>query len=61
MCYLASWGVYRPTEGGPFQVFDLDPHLCTHIVIAFQGITENEDTLYSRDDWGDNKIYDIGQ
>jgi GH18 family chitinase len=61
MCYLASWSVYRATLGGEFRVDKVDPDLCTHIVLAFQGIDKATDKLYSRDAWSDFNIHNIGQ
>ena len=37
LCYYESWAVYN--EGpGEFQIRDIDPQLCTHIVYSFAGL-----------------------
>ncbi|KAJ8928195.1 hypothetical protein NQ314_019258 [Rhamnusium bicolor] len=37
ICYFASWTVYRPGNG-KFDVPDIDPSLCTHILFGFVGL-----------------------
>lgn len=34
MCYYADWTVYRPGNG-KFDISNVDPTLCTHIIYAF--------------------------
>lgn len=46
MCYLATWATYRAGDG-KFDLNDLDPSLCTHIVYIFAGIDENMMTIKS--------------
>ncbi|XP_068622320.1 probable chitinase 2 [Battus philenor] len=48
MCYLATWATYR-TGDGKFDLTDLDPSLCTHIVYIFAGLDENSMTIKSID------------
>ncbi|XP_013176361.1 PREDICTED: probable chitinase 2 [Papilio xuthus] len=48
MCYLATWATYRPGEG-KFDLTDLDPSLCTHVVYIFAGLDENMMTIKSID------------
>ena len=36
MCYFGSWSTYRWSYGH-FDVEDIDPFLCTHIVYGFAG------------------------
>ncbi|CAH2056352.1 unnamed protein product, partial [Iphiclides podalirius] len=48
MCYLASWSTYR-TGGGKFDLTDMDPSLCTHIIYMFAGLDENLMTIKSVD------------
>ncbi|XP_042241874.1 chitotriosidase-1-like [Homarus americanus] len=38
VCYMASWAVYRQGPG-MFDVEDVDPNICTHLIFAFAGIT----------------------
>ncbi|XP_013136673.1 PREDICTED: probable chitinase 2 [Papilio polytes] len=48
MCYLATWATYRAGDG-KFDLNDLDPSLCTHVVYIFAGIDENMMTIKSID------------
>ncbi|XP_058795563.1 chitotriosidase-1-like isoform X2 [Phymastichus coffea] len=50
VCYFSSWAVYRPNNG-KFDISHIDPSLCTHMIYAFVGITED----------GDVKVLDAGQ
>ncbi|XP_030388385.1 acidic mammalian chitinase [Scaptodrosophila lebanonensis] len=42
VCYFGTWSTYRPSPG-KFDVENIDPFLCTHLVYAFLGIEENGD------------------
>ncbi|XP_034177248.2 chitinase-3-like protein 1 isoform X1 [Osmia lignaria lignaria] len=37
VCYFGSWAAYRPGRG-KFEVNDIDPMLCTHMIYTFVGI-----------------------
>lgn len=37
VCYYGSWAVYR-TGDGKFDVEDIDPQLCTHLIFGFAGL-----------------------
>lgn len=37
VCYFGSWAVYRPGLG-KFDVENIDPHICTHIIYGFVGL-----------------------
>ncbi|KAI3356870.1 hypothetical protein L3Q82_003515 [Scortum barcoo] len=37
VCYYTSWSKYRP-DGGKFEVSNIDPTLCTHLIYAFSSI-----------------------
>ncbi|KAJ4447151.1 hypothetical protein ANN_09152 [Periplaneta americana] len=37
VCYYGSWAVYRPGDG-KFDVENIDPTLCTHLVYTFVGV-----------------------
>nr|XP_022917841.1 chitinase-3-like protein 1 [Onthophagus taurus] len=39
-CYYASWAVYRPGIG-KYDIDDLDPTICTHLIYSFVGINSN--------------------
>jgi len=55
MCYFGSWSVYRHGEG-KFDVEDIDPLLCTHLMYGFAGLNQNDFTIRSLDPWND--LYD---
>lgn len=54
VCYYGSWAVYRPGNG-KFDVENIDPFLCTHIVYGFTGLG-NDNTIIPLDPWND--LYD---
>lgn len=56
VCYYGSWAVYRPGNG-KFDVENIDPFLCTHIIFGFTGLAE-DNTIMSIDPWND--LYDGG-
>ncbi|CAG0912515.1 unnamed protein product [Notodromas monacha] len=41
VCYFGSWAKYRPGLG-KFDVENIDPYLCTHIIYGFAGLKENQ-------------------
>ncbi|XP_066245992.1 probable chitinase 10 [Euwallacea similis] len=51
-CYFESWTVYRPGNG-KFDVENIEPDLCTHIVFTFLGLKE-DGTLNILDPWESN-------
>ncbi|KAJ4435528.1 hypothetical protein ANN_18144, partial [Periplaneta americana] len=51
VCYWGSWSVYRPGDGA-FDVEDIDPNLCTHIVYTFVGINAKGKVVLL-DTWND--------
>ena len=55
MCYFGSWSTYR-WSFGHFDVEDIDPFLCTHLVFGFAGLDQNNFTLISLDPYND--LYD---
>ncbi|XP_076042467.1 chitinase-3-like protein 1 [Oratosquilla oratoria] len=50
VCYYRSWAVYRPGKG-KFDVEDIPPALCTHIIYGFAGLRNNQ--IISLDPWND--------
>lgn len=50
VCYYGSWAVYRPVPG-KFDVEQIDPTLCTHIVYTFVGLSG--DDVHVLDAWND--------
>lgn len=41
VCYFTNWAQYRPKEG-KYVPEDIDPHLCTHIIVAFGWLKKNK-------------------
>lgn len=37
VCYYGSWAVYRHGNGH-FDIEDIDPTLCTHLIYTFVGL-----------------------
>ncbi|XP_076044172.1 chitinase-3-like protein 1 [Oratosquilla oratoria] len=56
-CYFSSWAVYRPGPG-KFDVEDVDPTLCTHLVFGFAGLSNHTWEIEVLDPW--NELYDNG-
>ncbi|GAB6027330.1 Chitinase 2 [Chamberlinius hualienensis] len=55
VCYYGSWAVYRP-DLGKFDVEDIDPYICTHVIYAFAGLNPSTDEIQSLDPFND--LYD---
>lgn len=51
VCYYGSWSVYRPGNG-KFEVEDIDPNICTHLIYGFSGLTDNG-LLKILDEWNE--------
>ncbi|EAT36996.1 AAEL010963-PA, partial [Aedes aegypti] len=51
VCYYSSWATYRPGRG-QFNVDNIDPNLCSHLVYAFFGLRE-DGTVAVLDPWLD--------
>lgn len=52
VCYIATWAVYRTGEG-KFELGNLEPSLCTHLVYSFAGLDETTNSIKSLDPWQD--------
>ncbi|KAK0181138.1 hypothetical protein PV327_003445 [Microctonus hyperodae] len=50
VCYLGRWSVYRPGKG-KFDINNIDPSLCTHLIYSFVGIKGND--IINLDAWQD--------
>ncbi|CAH2084075.1 unnamed protein product [Euphydryas editha] len=52
VCFFSSWAMFKnpPVR---FQISDIDPSLCTHIVYAFAGLDERSSTIKSINQWLD--------
>jgi chitinase len=55
MCYFGSWSVYRHSNG-KFDVEDIPPFACTHLVYGFAGLNPSNYTIMSLDPY--NELYD---
>lgn len=61
ICYYDTWSTYRPGNGA-FNVENIDPQLCTHIVYAFFGISQDgavrilDPYLDLEENWGRGNI-----
>ncbi|XP_043474273.1 chitinase-like protein 4 [Leptopilina heterotoma] len=51
VCYFGSWSVYRPSNG-KFDIADIDPNLCTHLIYTFVGLSEDAN-IRVLDSWQD--------
>uniref|UniRef100_G3UUJ2 GH18 domain-containing protein n=1 Tax=Meleagris gallopavo TaxID=9103 RepID=G3UUJ2_MELGA len=52
-CYFTNWAQYRPGLG-KYMPDNIDPCLCTHLLYAFAGMSNNEITTY---EWNDETLY----
>ncbi|XP_066937417.1 chitinase-3-like protein 1 [Macrobrachium rosenbergii] len=52
VCYFSSWAVYR-FEPWSFDVDDIDPHLCTHLIYNFAGLSNYTWQIEVLDPWND--------
>ncbi|CAH2238011.1 jg10334 [Pararge aegeria aegeria] len=52
VCYVGTWAVYRPSAG-KFDLADIEPSLCTHLVYSFAGLDESTHSIKSLDAWQD--------
>merc|ERR1712180_153085 len=52
MCYFGSWAVWRPNNGR-FDVDDIDPHLCSHLVFGFAGLNTATNEIAVLDEWNE--------
>ncbi|XP_075986238.1 acidic mammalian chitinase-like isoform X2 [Anticarsia gemmatalis] len=51
ICYYGSWATYRPGDG-KYDVENIDPLACTHLIYSFAGINE-QGTVIALDPWLD--------
>ena len=53
VCYFSSWAVYRPGNG-KFDVENIDPNLCTHLIYGFAALDNATNSqIISYDPWND--------
>uniref|UniRef100_A0A8D2Q239 GH18 domain-containing protein n=1 Tax=Varanus komodoensis TaxID=61221 RepID=A0A8D2Q239_VARKO len=53
VCYFTNWSQYRPGIAR-YMPEDLDPCLCTHVIYAFAGMTNNQ---IQTTEWNDVALY----
>ncbi|XP_043277640.1 acidic mammalian chitinase-like isoform X2 [Venturia canescens] len=56
VCYMGGWAVYRPGLG-KFNIEDIQPQLCTHLIYTFVGLVGNDIKVLDAwqdlpDNWG---------
>ncbi|CAH0716963.1 unnamed protein product, partial [Brenthis ino] len=51
-CYYTSWAAYRPGLGS-FDISDIEPTLCSHLIYSFVGLDENSFKIKHIDQWQD--------
>ncbi|KAK2718198.1 acidic mammalian chitinase-like isoform X2 [Artemia franciscana] len=52
VCYYGSWAVYRPGDG-KFDVEDIDPTICTHLMFGFAALDNQTYKIVAFDPWND--------
>nr|AWU46592.1 chitinase 4 [Scylla paramamosain] len=52
VCYFSSWARWRPGNG-MFDVEDVDPFLCTHVVFSFTGLSNVTWEMEVLDPWNE--------
>ncbi|CAG0913024.1 unnamed protein product [Notodromas monacha] len=52
VCYYGSWAVYRPGPG-KYDIEDIDPFLCTHLVFGFAALDNTTWQITAFDPWND--------
>ncbi|XP_042225396.1 chitinase-3-like protein 1 [Homarus americanus] len=52
VCYFSSWAVWRPGNG-KFDVDDIPPELCTHLVFGFAGLSNYTWSVEVLDPWNE--------
>ena len=48
VCYYGAWAVYRSTPMA-FNVTDINPYACTHLIYAFAGLDAATNKIISLD------------
>ncbi|XP_029732138.2 chitinase-3-like protein 1 isoform X1 [Aedes albopictus] len=52
VCYYGSWATYR-VSNGKYDVEDINPNLCTHIIYSFVGLDASTNLVKILDTWND--------
>lgn len=59
VCYVGTWAAYRKHEG-KYDVTDIDPKLCTHLIYSFAGLDNVTYEMKPLDPWLDLYALDKG-
>lgn len=59
VCYVGTWAAYRK-EDGKYDVTDIDPKLCTHIIYSFAGLDNVTYEMKPLDPWLDLFVQEKG-
>ncbi|GJQ78433.1 hypothetical protein Trydic_g11554 [Trypoxylus dichotomus] len=51
-CYWSTWSIYRPGRG-KFQLEDVNPTLCTHLIFAFTLLDDKDSSIKTIGTWTD--------
>lgn len=52
VCYVGTWAAYRKLDG-KYDVTNIDPKLCTHIIYSFAGLDNTTFEMKPLDPWLD--------
>ena len=52
MCYFSNWAQFRVGDAN-FEVEDIDPTLCSHILYGFAGVENNQ---LKTTQWNDDQM-----
>ncbi|KAF2360545.1 Glycoside hydrolase family 18 catalytic domain [Trinorchestia longiramus] len=55
VCYLGTWSYYR-LDDGKFEIENIDPFLCTHVIYAFATMNESTYEMQEFDSWLDIEL-----
>lgn len=58
VCYYGSWATYR-VSNGKYDVEDINPNLCTHIIYTFVGLDASNSLVKILDPWNDVTLREL--
>lgn len=59
VCYIGTWAAYRKLDG-KYDISDIDPKLCTHIIYSFAGLDNVTYEMKPLDPWLDQFVEEKG-